>query len=120
MKQSGYEDAYLIKVVDGKNAGSASQKNNSQPQTSGNETGTVYRVQIGAFTDNLNEDTKKRINSLKSKGYTIHTSQSGIYTVYTVGDCKTREQADKLKKQLVGQGFKDSYVATFVNGKKQN
>ncbi|MCR4561466.1 MAG: SPOR domain-containing protein [Bacteroidales bacterium] len=120
MKQSGYEDAYLIKVVDGKNAGSAAQKNNTAPAKNTAEQGTVYRVQIGAFTDNLSEDTKKRINSLKSKGYTVHTSQSGIYTVYTVGDCKTREQADKLKKQLVGQGFKDSYVATFVNGKKQN
>jgi hypothetical protein len=120
MKQSGYEDAYLIKVVDGKNAGSAAQKNNTVPAKNTAEQGTVYRVQIGAFTDNLSEDTKKRINSLKSKGYTVHTSQSGIYTVYTVGDCKTREQADKLKKQLVGQGFKDSYVATFVNGKKQN
>ena len=115
MKQSGYEDAYLVKVVDGKNSGSAASKT-----VVDTEKGTVYRVQIGAFSGTLNADTKKRIDALKSKGYTVHTSQSGVYTVYTVGDCKTREQADKLKKQLVNQGFKESYVATFVNGKKQN
>jgi hypothetical protein len=122
MKQSGYEDAYLIKVVDGKNSGSAASKNTpaSSVNTAATEKGTVYRVQIGAFTDNLSGDTKNKINSLKAKGYTVHTSKSGKYTVYTVGDCKTRAQADQLKTQLVGQGFRDSYVATFVNGIKQN
>lgn len=118
MKASGYDDAYLVKVVDGKNLGAASsaQTGNSG---NGNAKGTVYRVQIGAYTENLNADTKAKINRLKSNGYTVHTSQSGKYTVYTVGDCTTREQADKLKVQLRGQGFAESYVVTFVNGVKQ-
>ena len=60
------------------------------------------------------------INNLKANGYTVHTTQPGKYTVYTVGDCKTREQASALKQQLIGQGFAESYVATFVNGVKQN
>ena len=121
MKESGYEDAYIVKIVNGKNTGSTTSKTSTQttPSTK-TEQGTVYRVQIGAFADNINQETKQKINSLKSKGYTVHTSQSGKYTVYTVGDCKTRQQADAVKAQLVKLGFKDSYVATFVNGKKQN
>lgn len=119
MKQSGYEDAYLIKVVGGKNVGPVNASNQNKNQNS-NISGTVYRVQIGAFLGALNGDAKKKIDNLKAKGYTVHTSTSGQYTVYTVGDCPTREQAEKLKKQLMNQGFNDSYIATFVNGKKQN
>ena len=113
LKQSGYEDAYIVKIVNGTNIGSTSVKPD-------NNAGTVYRVQIGAFAGEPNSDTQTRINKLKSNGYTVHTSQSGKYTVYTVGDCNTHAQADALKKQLVNQGFKESYVAKFVNGVKQN
>ena len=121
LRQSGYEDAYIVKVVNGCNIGSASgTKDDKSTPTANTNTGTVYRVQIGAFATTPNGDIMKRINALKSSGYTVHTSQSGKYTVYTVGDCKTREQATALKQQLVGKGFNESYVATFVNGVKQN
>jgi cell division protein FtsN len=116
LKQSGYEDAYIVKVVNGTNIGNT----HDDIVPDNKNTGTVYRVQIGAFAGDPNSATQTRINSLKASGYTVHTSQSGKYTVYTVGDCKTREQADALQKQLVGKGFKESYVATFVNGVKQN
>lgn len=119
LRQSGYDDAYIVKVVNGVNIGSSSDKD-KDVDTKKTSTGTVYRVQIGAFATTPNGDIQKRINNLKSNGYTVHTTQSGKYTVYTVGDCKTREQADALKRQLVGKGFKESYVATFVNGVKQN
>jgi hypothetical protein len=116
LKQSGYTDAYVVKIVNGTNIGRPTNddiKNNPSK-------GTVYRVQIGAFAGSPNPDVQKRINALKSKGYTVHVSQSGKYTVYNVGDCDTREQADQLKTQLAGQGFKEGYVTTFVNGVKQN
>ena len=128
LRQSGYEDAYIVKVVNGVNIGNANgtnANNNNYTNTNTNTnttttTGTVYRVQIGAFATSPNGDILNRINALKAKGYTVHTTQSGKYTVYTVGDCKTREQAATLRQQLVGQGFAESYVATFVNGVKQN
>ena len=121
LRESGYDDAYIVKVVNGVNIGSANGgKDKDKDNGTSTTTGTVYRVQIGAFASNPNGDIQKRINNLKAKGYTVHTSQSGKYTVYTVGDCKTREQATALQKQLAGQGFAESYVATFVNGVKQN
>ena len=123
LRQSGYDDAYIVKVVNGVNIGNANGTTANNTNTNTNTTtttGTVYRVQIGAFATNPNGDILKRINNLKANGYTVHTTQSGKYTVYTVGDCKTREQASALKQQLIGQGFAESYVATFVNGVKQN
>ena len=123
LRQSGYDDAYIVKVVNGVNIGNANGTTANNTNTNTNPTtttGTVYRVQIGAFATNPNGDILKRINNLKANGYTVHTTQSGKYTVYTVGDCKTREQASALKQQLIGQGFAESYVATFVNGVKQN
>ena len=123
LRQSGYEDAYIVKIVNGQNIGSPSADKDTPKQTTTTTTtskGTTYRVQIGAFASQPNSDIQNRINALKAKGYTVNTTQSGRYTVYTVGDCATREQANTLRTQLVGQGFKESYVATFVNGVKQN
>ncbi|MBO4371837.1 MAG: SPOR domain-containing protein [Bacteroidales bacterium] len=113
MKACGYEDAYIIKVSGGRNAGSISA-NNSQPASNH----TIYRVQIGAFKAALSKENKSKIEKLK-KSYAVHTSQSGEYTVYTVGDCDTRAQADNLRADLVKRGYTESYVVTFINGVKQ-
>lgn len=114
MKACGYEDAYIIKVSNGTNMGPVS--GNSNPQTTSNR--TIYRVQIGAYKSALSKDSKAKMEKLK-KSYAVHTSQSGAYTVYTVGDCDTRAQADKLRADLVKLGYTESYVVTFINGVKQ-
>lgn len=113
MKACGYEDAYIIKVSNGRNVGSVSSAN---PQTTSNK--TIYRVQIGAYKSALSKDMKNKMDKLK-KSYAVHTSQSGEYTVYTVGDCDTRAQADNLRANLVKMGYTESYVVTFINGVKQ-
>lgn len=114
MKACGYEDAYIIKVSGGKNSGAVSA-NNTQPAANNR---TIYRVQIGAYKSALSKDNKNKMEKLK-KSYPVHTSQSGEYTVYTVGDCDTRAQADQLRANLVKMGYTESYVVTFINGVKQ-
>ena len=113
MKACGYDDAYIIKVSGGKNVGAVSSNN---PQPASNR--TIYRVQIGAFKSALSKENKAKMDKLK-KSYAVHTSQSGEYTVYTVGDCDTRAQADNLRADLVKRGYTESYVVTFINGVKQ-
>ena len=113
MKACGYEDAYIIKVSNGQNAGPVAASN---PQTASNK--TVYRVQIGAYKSALSKEVKNKMDKLK-KTYAVHTSKSGEYTVYTVGDCDTRAQADNLRANLVKLGYTESYVVTFINGVKQ-
>ena len=115
LRQLGYDDAYIVKVVDGINKGGASaNKNNNTPQSY-----PVYRVQIGAYKASLSAQSKQQIDKLKNAGYPVHNSKSGEYTVYTVGDCGSREEADKLRKELVAKGYKEAYVVVFVNGVKQ-
>lgn len=114
---SGYEDAFLVKITNGQNNSIVSTKNNTN-QNASISTGTIYRVQIGAFKESLSKANKTAIDKLKTS-YTVHTSKSGQYTVYTVGDCKTRAQAEKIQKDLVNRGFKESYIVTFINGVKQ-
>ncbi|MBQ5512763.1 MAG: hypothetical protein IIT83_03660, partial [Bacteroidales bacterium] len=78
LRQSGYDDAYIVKVVNGVNIGNANgtnANNNNYTNTNTNTnttttTGTVYRVQIGAFATSPNGDILNRINALKAKGYT--------------------------------------------------
>lgn len=115
MRQSGYDDAYIVHVVDGKNTGSASSAKAGSQQANY----PVYRVQIGAYKSALSSNTQKQINTLKSQGYNVHTSKSGEYTVYCVGDCGSRDQAEKLRKELQQKGYPEAYIVTFVNGVKQ-
>ncbi len=114
MRQSGYEDAYIIHVVDGKNTGSASSR--AQAQVSNYP---VYRVQIGAYKSAVSANTKSQIDKLKAQGYTVHQSKSGEYTIYCVGDCGSRQQAEKLRDELKTKGYPEAYIVTFVNGIKQ-
>ncbi len=115
MRQAGYQDAYLVRVVDGRNMGAASRSNTDSPAASY----PVYRVQIGAYKSSLTDNTKAQIEKLKKAGYAVHTSKSGDYTVVTVGDCGSRDMADKLRKELKDKGYPEAYVVTFVNGVKQ-
>lgn len=114
MRQSGYDDAYIIHVVDGKNTGAASSSNAQAPMSNY----PVYRVQIGAYKA-ANANTKSQADKLKAQGYSVHTSQSGEYTVYCVGDCGSRDQAEKLRNELRSKGYPEAYIVTFVNGVKQ-
>ncbi|MCQ2250245.1 MAG: SPOR domain-containing protein [Bacteroidales bacterium] len=114
MKQAGYQDAYLVRVVDGKNMGSASSANGGQQ----NASYPVYRVQVGAYRQ-INSNAQGQIDNLRKAGYAVHTSKSGEYTVITVGDCGSRQDADKLRQELRAKGFPEAYVVTFVNGVKQ-
>ena len=117
MLSSGYEDSFLVKITNGKNTQIVSTKTNTTTPAT-NSTGTIYRVQIGAFKETLSKANKNAIDKLKPT-YAVHTSKSGQYTVYTVGDCKTRAQAEKIQKDLVKRGFTECYIVTFINGVKQ-
>lgn len=67
-----------------------------------------YRVQIGAFS------TKKDFKNVAE--VTTLTLENGI-TKYFSGDFTTKEQAIKRQEKLSKEGFPESFIATFENGK---
>ena len=81
-----------------------------QKESIGNQ--TIYAVQIGAFKNNdieLFSDSFTQFNEFK---------QGGFYK-YSLGAFETLEEAQNLRKKVIGLGFNDAFVASYVNGERQ-
>ncbi len=67
-----------------------------------------YRVQLGAFKENVLKETVNKltdvgaikINDLPEKGFTI----------FTIGDFSTHDDAISLKNEMIAKGFEDAFI----------
>lgn len=71
----------------------------------------IYSVQIGIFSE-------KKHGILSETLAGITAPQDNIFK-YSVGLFKTKKEAQKFRKSLVAIGFKDAFVASYVNGKRK-
>lgn len=71
---------------------------------------TVYSVQIGAFSENR--------YPLLSEIIAGTASQADLLK-YSVGLFKTLKEAQDFRRELVKIGFNDAFVASYINGKRQ-
>ncbi len=71
----------------------------------------IYAVQIGAFADNdiqLYSESFVQFNQFKE----------GDFYKYTLGAFETLKEAQDFRKKVIGLGFKDTFVASYQNGKR--
>lgn len=80
--------------------------------TSANRT---YRVQIGAFKEEVPLATANRFLKLSAKGIKNLKDNRG-FTVYTVGDFSNRDEALILRNEMINKGFPDAFIVAFENG----
>jgi hypothetical protein len=73
---------------------------------------TMYSVQIGMFS-------KKKYALLSSKTIPSIVSSADGYFKYSLGLFTTLNEAKNLKNELIKVGFKDAFVASYINGKRQ-
>lgn len=73
---------------------------------------TIYSVQIGVFS-------KKKYPLLSSKTIPSTVSTANGYFKYSLGLFKTLNEAKYLRNELKKVGFKDAFVASYVDGKRQ-
>lgn len=74
-----------------------------------NETDTIYRVQVGAYSLKTNAD--KTGAKLKSDGYSIYmVTVNGLYKVQT-GAFKIKKNAERLAEELRDKGYA-TYITT--------
>ncbi|MCD8412125.1 SPOR domain-containing protein [Tenacibaculum finnmarkense] len=79
-----------------------------------NTTGeTIYSVQVGVFYN------KKKFPLLSSKTIPAIITSEDDYFKYSLGLFTTLSQAKKFKKELIKLGFKDAFVASYIDGKRQ-
>jgi len=78
------------------------------PQQSGSTTqGTLYRVQVGAFSSRANAD--RLVAQLKELGYDAIVSDGPPYRVQT-GAFSSRENALRFSEELKAKGFEVAVV----------
>ncbi|TYP99067.1 hypothetical protein C7447_102385 [Tenacibaculum adriaticum] len=71
---------------------------------------TIYSVQIGVFTKNKHALLSKTIAGTVSNGELFK---------YSVGLFKTLREAQDFRRELVKIGFSDAFVASYINGQRQ-
>ncbi|WGH76169.1 SPOR domain-containing protein [Tenacibaculum tangerinum] len=73
---------------------------------------TIYSVQIGVLSEN-------NYPLLSSEVIPSTVTANNGYFKYSLGLFSTIEEAKDLQKELVKLGFKDAFVASYVNGERQ-
>lgn len=139
-KQRGINDAFIIAYRDGKRmnvdeatriaetqgnnvfADNTSTGNtaaaNSTELSGANSGNTMYRVQIGAYKEQVPTDVVSKFLAIASvQGLDQIKSDNGM-TFYTVGNYNSYDQATQMKNGLVSQGMTDAFVVAFSGNKK--
>lgn len=76
-----------------------------------------YRVQVGAYKAPINPKTTPYIKELENYGVQYTTTATGLL-IYTIGNVKTKAEADELNAKAKAVGLKDAFVVAFKAGKR--
>ena len=70
----------------------------------------VYSVQVAIFSDNNHAVLSESIAGIYATGDLFK---------YSIGLFKTLDEAQKFRNELVGIGFNDAFIASYIDGKRQ-
>jgi hypothetical protein len=76
----------------------------------------VYKVQLGAFKNEVPVDIMNKYLTIADKG--IANFKSGELTIYTVGNYKEESVAEAAKAEVIAKGISDAFVIALNNGEK--
>lgn len=77
----------------------------------------VYKVQIGAFKEEVPIELAVVYMRLAPKGVNYRLREDG-FTVYTVGATNSIEEANRLKQEVINEGITDAFLVAFENDKQ--
>jgi hypothetical protein len=82
------------------------------------DSGLVYKVQIGAFKDEVPLEIANKFLKIARKGIKNYKDDNGL-TIYTVGVYRSYEEASKIKGEVAAEaGITDAFIIAYNNGKK--
>lgn len=81
------------------------------------DSGLVYKVQIGAFMQEVPNDIAILYLKVSSKGVNHYTDETGL-THYTLGKVKTYAEANELKQYAINEGIDKPFIVAYQDGKK--
>ncbi|WP_299443411.1 SPOR domain-containing protein [uncultured Aquimarina sp.] len=71
----------------------------------------VYAVQIGAFEE-------KDLSLYSDKFVNFKEIKSGSFNKYALGNFASLSEAKKFRRELVGLGFRNAFIASYQNGER--
>jgi hypothetical protein len=80
------------------------------------EAGISYKVQIGAYKNQVPNDVASRFMNIKTWPVN-HVMINGLY-IYTIGNFNAPAFAQKLKDEAIALGIADAFVTVYKDGKK--
>lgn len=98
------------------------QRTVNNPETKTNvtannkSTNIVYKVQLGAFKNEVPVDIMNKYLTIADKG--IANFKSGALTIYTVGKYTQLSAAEAVKLEVIAMGITDAFVIALNNGEK--
>jgi hypothetical protein len=87
------------------------------PVTDTSKKGVSFCVQVGAFSGAIPIDMANKLLQISSQGIKAHKETNGM-TAYTLGDYPSYTSADLLKQELVKDGYTQSFIVAYYQGKK--
>ncbi|MBL7888461.1 MAG: PD40 domain-containing protein [Bacteroidia bacterium] len=90
---------------------------NKLPPSVQDEKGVIFKVQIGAFNEDVPLSIANKFLRIAKMGVKNYEDEQGR-TVYTVGVYANYEDAAKAKALVVEQGITDAFIIAFSDGKK--
>ncbi|HRG58008.1 MAG TPA: hypothetical protein PK323_03570 [Bacteroidia bacterium] len=86
------------------------------PPLNNTPTNIVYKVQLGAFRNEVPVEIMNKYLTIADKG--IANFKSGDLTIYTVGNFKDAASAEIVKVEVISKGINDAFVIALNNGEK--
>jgi len=81
------------------------------------ELGIIFKVQIGAFKDEVPLEIANKFLKVASKGIKNYVDEKGL-TIYTVGSFTSYEEASKMKSELLTAELTDAFIVAYNDGNK--
>ncbi|HLG03675.1 MAG TPA: hypothetical protein VI731_08780, partial [Bacteroidia bacterium] len=82
------------------------------------DTGLVFSVQLGAFSQEVPLEVANKFLLLASRGVKIYVDPVSNFTIYQVGEFARYEEAVALRNEAVEKGIADAFIVAWKNGKK--
>ncbi|MGZ4159056.1 MAG: SPOR domain-containing protein, partial [Bacteroidia bacterium] len=82
------------------------------------DSGVVFKVQIGAFKDEVPLDMANKFLKIAKKGIHNYNDENGL-TIYSVGVFKTYDEAAQVKSEVAKEAdINDAFIVAYKDGVK--
>ena len=100
--------------AENKTAGTVNENASQQASLPGQ---LIYKIQIGAYKNDVPYNMIESYLNIIDKGITEKTDERGLHIFY-VGNCNVFNDASVLQAEIVSKGVKDAFIVALRDGKR--